>query len=149
MKRLPVKTKGFYYNISNTNINQSKLRKMWNIFSDQEVLNGNIYNIIYFGEYYNEKTKTQSYFMGIELSVLTNNFKEFASRFYSNDFKHSGYESERVCYDFDYDDNEMVFQNELWLGNAEIISNVIYAKFRNKKTGNIFNMTFNYLLQQF
>ncbi|MGJ8550723.1 hypothetical protein [Winogradskyella wichelsiae] len=51
MTEIPFKIVGMYYGIHpKENYNPTKVSRIWNIQSNPPVLNGNLYDIIYFGE---------------------------------------------------------------------------------------------------
>jgi hypothetical protein len=149
MKGLPFKTKGMYYRIDDYKPKQTKLNRMWNVLSDQEVLNGDVYNAIYFGKYFNTQTRVESYYAGIDLSMMSANFKQFSLGYRNNDNKYSGWENDRVCYDFTYNGNSLFFQNELWKCTGVINDDILDVSFKNKNTGHSFSMRLNHLLQPY
>lgn len=141
---LPFKTKGMYYSISpESSYNPSKINKIWNIITDQTVLNGSLYYIVYFGELETELSDDKKYYVGINFALLHDDFNKLAKNYISNKkFNTDKYED--YFYDFEFNTDKIYFENEKYKCSGEINSTQLRLAVQTKATGTTFNKTFHY-----
>lgn len=144
MKELPFKIKGMYYRIKPKNYyNPSKINRIWNIITDRPVLNGDVYDIIYFGELEIQSSNEKKYYVGIDFNLLHHDFRKLAQGYISN-VKCDIWENENYCYDFRFDKNKVYFKNEIWKCSGEINGSHLQLSAKNKATGKSVFDVFNY-----
>ncbi len=149
MTNLPFKTTGIYYRPKpKEHYNPSKVSRIWNIISNQPVLNGNVYDIIYFGELELPDLKEKTYYVGTLFNFLTHDFRESAKEYMCNT-KWDKWENELYCYDFDFTNEEIMFENKIWKCHGRIIDSQINLQINHKESNKSFKDTFNYYIPSF
>src|SRR5690606_16866843 len=91
MKYSPLKTRGMYYCVEKDTDKKPKLNKIWDVLTNQFQSDGNVYHIVFCGKT-GILSEEEEYFISINLAMLTNDFKNLARNYLTNDYRYNEYD---------------------------------------------------------